>query len=730
MPIPSRFQALALINTRRAQATVTDHRPHSARFGEATFSLEEAQRRLPREVHQAYRKTVASGQPLDPSLAPVVAHAMKEWAIDHGATHFSHWFQPMTGITAEKHDAFLTFEDGLVVERFHARELAQGEPDASSFPSGGLRNTFEARGYTAWDPATPAFLLTGPNDKTLCIPSVFLAYTGESLDEKTPLLRSAEALSRAAVRLLGLLGRRDVARVVATVGAEQEYFLVDRALYELRPDLVACGRTLFGAPPPKGQELEDQYFGAIRERVLALMADVEHQLVGLGIPVRTRHNEVAPAQYECAFLYEVANRTADHNQLVLETFRRTALRHDFAFLDHEKPFRGVNGSGKHNNWSLATEAGENLLEPGETPAQNLQFLLFLLAAVRGVHRHGGLLRATVASASNDHRLGANEAPPAIMSVFLGDDLTRLLEQLEGGKAALDERRRTLEAGVCTLPTVCRDNTDRNRTSPFAFTGNKFEFRALGSSANISLTNTALNAMMAESLDFLADRLEAELQGGRPAAEAVARALPELIREIRPILFNGDNYGAAWQAEAARRGLPNARTTPEALRHLVSAPSRALFERLGILSGRELDSRHAVRLENYTKRVHIEARVALEMARTGAIPAAVHQLERLATASARLGGQGLEAAARPVRALAERTAASLERIDQAAQALETLLPERGGHAANGEAQTAAEHAAQRVLPAMDRLREAVDGLEESCDDELWPYPKTRELLFHI
>ncbi len=728
MSAERRYQALARVAARRARATIEDRRPHSERFGCMTFSLEEAQRRLPKEVFQAYRETVNAGQPLDPALAPVVAHAMKEWAMDQGATHFSHWFQPMTGITAEKHDAFLTYEGGRVLERFNARELAQGEPDASSFPSGGIRNTFEARGYTAWDPATPAFLMSGPNGRTLCIPSVFLAYTGESLDEKTPLLRSLEALSRASLRLLQLLGRADVERVLATVGPEQEYFLVDRALYELRPDLVACGRTLFGAPAPKGQELEDQYFGAIKERVLALMADVEHQLVGLGIPVKTRHNEVAPGQYECACIFELANRAADHNQLALETFRRTAARHDFAFLEHEKPFRGINGSGKHNNWSLSTDRGENLLEPGDSPARNLQFLMFLLAAVRAVHRHGGLLRATVASASNDHRLGANEAPPAIMSVFLGGDLVALLERIERGEVSAEERRRTLEAGVCTLPSICRDTTDRNRTSPFAFTGNKFEFRALGSSANISLTNTALNTMVAESLDHLGDLMQAGLAGGRTVAEAAAEALPGIIREIRPVLFDGDNYSPAWQAEAARRGLPNERTTPEALRHLVSPGSRALFERHRVLTARELASRHAVRLENYAKRVHIEARVALEMARTGALPAGLAQLARLGAAAAAGAALGLppgapEALARRVHELATRAA-------EASATLEALLPARGAPAWSGDAQAAAAHCAERVLPAMEDLRQAVDGLEELTADELWPYPKYRELLFHL
>jgi glutamine synthetase len=723
-----RFQALVQVAARRAQITVEDRRPHSERFGALTFSLEEAQRRLPKEVFQAYRETVNAGKPLDPGIAPVVAHAMKEWAIDEGATHFSHWFQPMNGITAEKHDAFLTYEGGLLLERFNAKELAQGEPDASSFPSGGIRNTFEARGYTAWDPATPAFLMSGPNGKTLCIPSVFLAYTGESLDEKTPLLRSLEALSRAALRLLQLLGRTDVERVLATVGPEQEYFLVDRALYDLRPDLVACGRTLFGAPSPKGQELEDQYFGAIKERVLALMADVEHQLVGLGIPVKTRHNEVAPGQYECACIFELANRAADHNQLVLETFRRTAARHDLAFLEHEKPFRGINGSGKHNNWSLATDQGENLLEPGDSPAKNLQFLLFLLAAVRAVHRHGGLLRATVASASNDHRLGANEAPPAIMSVFLGEHLVALLDRLERGQASPEERGRTLEAGVCTLPTICRDSTDRNRTSPFAFTGNKFEFRALGSSANISLTNTALNAMMAESLDHLGDLLQAGLASGRTLAQAAAEALPALVREIRPVLFDGDNYSAAWQAEAARRGLPHERNTPAALRHLTSPASSALFEHYRVLDARELASRHAVRLENYTKRVHIEARVALEMARTGVMPAAIGQLERLGAAAARLKELGLPAGT--VLELVRRTGELVERLGAAIAGLEAALPGRAGHAGNGELQVAAEHCAARVLPALEELRLVADALEELTDDGLWPYPKYRELLFHL
>ncbi|MBN1945134.1 MAG: glutamine synthetase III [Bradymonadales bacterium] len=726
MPSIARFKALAAISARQPRTTIEDRRPYSRRYAEQTFSLAEAQKRLPRAVFEAFRETCRSGHPLDPAIAPMVAHGMKEWAIDEGATHFSHWFQPLTGITAEKHESFLTFEDGGVIERFDARELVQSEPDASSFPSGGLRNTFEARGYTAWDPGTPAFLVANPNGKTLSIPSVYLSYTGQTLDEKTPLLRSNEAINRAARRLLHLLGRTEVKRVVCTVGAEQEFFLVDRALFDLRPDLVTCGRTVFGAPAPKGQELEDQYFGSIKERILAMLVDAEHQLVALGIPVKTRHNEVAPAQYECAFLYEVANVAADHNQIILESLRRTAARHDLAFLSHEKPFRGINGSGKHNNWSMATDQGENLLEPGRSPSANLQFLLFLLATVSAVHHHGGMLRASVASAGNDHRLGANEAPPAIMSVFLGEDLMALLDQIETGEDTPDQRHSTIESGVSNLPAIARDTTDRNRTSPFAFTGNKFEFRAVGASASISFPNCVVNTAVAQSLDRISDRIERAMQAnGLTPMQAATQVLPELITECRPALFNGDNYSAAWHEEAVRRGLALDPNTPQALRHLVSPGTRELFESYRVLSGAELESRQRVRLEDYCLRILIEARISLEMARTGVIPAGVTYLQQLAETAHQVGRAGMQA--KHLRELTGAVAGALERTQEALADLEREIEQTQSQ---GDQQIRADWTSSRVIPVMERLRQGVDTLETLVDDDLWPYPKYRELLFCV
>jgi glutamine synthetase len=717
MSAKARFDAIQSVVTRKPEGSQKDRRPQSVRFGERTFSLEEAQRRLPKDVFKKFRDTVLKGAPLDAAIAPTVAHGLKEWAIERGATHFTHLFQPMTGITAEKHDSFLSYEGNGVIERFGGRELVQGEPDASSFPSGGLRATFEARGYTAWDPTTPPFLVDHPNGTTLTIPSAFVSYTGESLDEKTPLLRSLEAISSAATRLLRLLGRTDVQRVTCTMGPEQEYFLVDQSFFSLRPDLVACGRTVFGAPPPKGQELEDQYFGAIKDRILAVMSEVEHEAIDLGIPVKTRHNEVAPAQYECAPIFEVVNRAADHNLLVLELFRKIAPKHNLAFLEHEKPFAGINGSGKHNNWSMATDGGENLLEPGTSPGRNTQFLLFLAATIRAVLKHGGLLRSSVASSGNDHRLGANEAPPAIMSVFLGDELQGVFDQIQRGADRSGDKRGTIDLAVTAIPAINKDTTDRNRTSPFAFTGNKFEFRAVGSSQNISWPNTIINTIVAESIDHVADRLEAELKAGLSVGDAAAKILPSLVSEVSPVVFNGNNYDEAWHKEAERRGLPNDRDTPTALRHLVSEPSLALFERYKVLNRKELESRYNVRLENYCKRVAIEAKVAIEMARTGVLPATFSYLARLA----------------PLKEIpaAGETFAEVGKlangVHQGVKSLEAALA--ATHHTSGVVEEA-EVFRSKVLPAMSELRASVDALEVRVDDDLWPYPKYREMLFMV
>jgi glutamine synthetase len=686
--------------------------------------------RLPKDAYRELKSTTQAGKPLDASMAPVVAHAMKEWALSRGATHFTHWFQPMSEATAEKHDSFLSYDgEGGVIERFSALELSQGEPDASSFPSGGLRATFEARGYTAWDPGTPAFLIDNVNGKTLCIPSVFLSYTGECLDKKAPLLRSLRALSQSALGLLRALGDDRTESVTCHVGPEQEYFLIDKALHDLRPDLVTAGRTVLGATPAKGQQLEDQYFGAVPPRVLAVMMEAEQELIKLGIPVKTRHNEVAPHQFEVAPIYEPANRAADHNLLLMDVFRRVANEHGLVFLAHEKPFAGVNGSGKHNNWSMATSGGENLLDPGHNPARNARFLCFLLATVRAVHQHGGLLRACVATASNDHRLGANEAPPAIMSVHLGEDLLEVLDHLEKGHDTAAEDEQSIDLGVPSVPHVVKDTTDRNRTSPFAFTGNKFEFRAAGSSVNISTANMALNTMVADSLDHLANRIQEERRAGKDLPTAVSSVLRDTIREVRPVLFNGDNYSQAWQEEAVRRGLANDRDTPTALKHLVTPQTRTLLQRHQVLSEVELEARYHVGLEHYSKTVAIEAAVLLEMVRTGVMPAAADQLARFASAAA---------AVRALPGVAEAGPAALVGVVNQLGGLVASLREGVGRLEEaardagkvGDLEQQAALFARSVLPLMVQVRRDADAIEGMVADELWPYPKYREMLFQL
>src|SRR3954451_11557198 len=533
-------------------------------FGTSVFNEEVQKARLPKPIFKALQRTVKLGEKLDPTVADAVASALKDWAIEHGATHFTHLFQPMTGITAEKHDSFITPNgDGGAIAEFSGKELIKGEPDASSFPSGGLRATFEARGYTAWDPTSPAYVMENPNGSTLVIPTAFLSWTGEALDKKTPLLRSMEALSAQALRILRLFGNKDAIKVFTTVGAEQEYFLIDKNFYYARPDLITTGRTLFGAPPPKGQELEDQYFGAIPERILACMADVEAELFKLGVPVKTRHNEVAPSQYEIAPIYENSNLATDHQNLIMELLRKTADKYGLVALLHEKPFAGINGSGKHNNWSMSTDT-ENLLEPGNTPHDNAQFLVFTTAVIRAVARHSKILRLAIASAHNDHRLGANEAPPAIISIFLGDQLNDVIEQIEKGGAKSSRQGGVFETGVSILPKIPKEAGDRNRTSPFAFTGNKFEFRAVGSSQNIAGPNTVLNTIVAESLDYVATNLENATKGGKSLTAAIQELLPAIIKENKRIIFNGDNYTEEWHAEAGKRGLPNLKNTVDVL----------------------------------------------------------------------------------------------------------------------------------------------------------------------
>src|SRR4051812_36508848 len=572
-------------------------------YGVNVFNEDVQRQRLPKPTFKALQKTIRQGAPLDPNAADAIAAAMRDWALERGATHYTHIFQPMTGITAEKHDSFLTpNDDGGAIAEFSGKELIKGEPDASSFPPGGLRATFEARGYTAWDPSSPAYIMENPNGSTLVIPTAFLSWTGEALDKKTPLLRSMDALSTQAMRILKIFGNTDAQRVFTTVGAEQEYFLIDKSFYYARPDLITCGRTLFGAKPPKGQELEDQYFGTIPERVLACMADCEAELFKLGVPVKTRHNEVAPSQYEIAPIFENSNLATDHQNLIMEVLRKTADDYGLVALLHEKPFAGINGSGKHNNWSMSTDTGENLLNPGDTPHDNEQFLVFCTAVIRAVAKYSDLLRLAIASAHNDHRLGANEAPPAIISIFLGDQLNDVYEQLEKGAAKSSKQGGIFATGVSVLPTLPKEAGDRNRTSPFAFTGNKFEFRAVGASQNIAGPNTILNAIVAESLDFIATKLEAEVKAGKDLDTAVAEFLPGVIKDSKKVIFNGDNYSEEWHKEAEKRGLPNLKSTTDCLPVLQKKEVVELMTKYKIHTDKELVSRYNILSEAYVKTI--------------------------------------------------------------------------------------------------------------------------------
>ena len=697
-------------------------------FGLHVFNEQAMKKHLPYKASLRLAEIIRSGGRIDEPLAEEVAHGVKEWAIANGATHYCHWFQPMTGATAEKHDSLLSYDaKGQPITRFSGKHLIQGEPDASSFPSGGIRATFEARGYTAWDPTSPIFLAESGGGATVCIPTIFLSYTGEALDEKAPLLRSMAAVGAAGLRVMRLFGATAATRVYPTVGAEQEYFLVDRKRFDRRPDLVLCGRTLFGAPSPKDQQLEDHYFGSIRERVLGFMQDAEAELYRLGVPVKTRHNEVAPMQYELAALYEEANVACDHNHLIMETMRRVARRHGYALLLHEKPFAGVNGSGKHVNWSLADGDGRNLLEPGATPHANLQFLVFLLAAVKAVHDNGDLLRACVASAGNDHRLGASEAPPAIMSVFLGEQLTRILDNIAGERPHQVTDQQIIDLGIAKLPLISRDNTDRNRTSPFAFTGNKFEFRAVGSAQSIAPACYTVNAVVAIALNRLADRIEAGLRDGADLNTAAMAALTEAIRATAPVRFEGNNYEQAWADEARRRGLSNKVTTPAALADLVSDKNVGVFAAAGVFSRRELESRHHVQMEKYCTTVQIEAATAMRIATTMLLPACRRQQAEAAGSVAALAGlPGLdEATLRTQQAGAVRYASQVAELQTGIAALEKKLALAGTIGALAER---AEYYCRTVLPAMAALRQAADGLEEASDRNRWPLPQYWEMMF--
>jgi len=727
MSSPRQEAVRAIIQMRPVASTVDyTKKPLIEMFGENLFSIAAMREKLPPETFRALQSTTRHAEPLDGSHAEVIAAAMKDWAIARGATHFTHWFLPMTGSTAEKHDAFLTYaSDGRAITEFSGKHLIKGEPDASSFPSGGIRATFEARGYTAWDPTSPAFLKESVNGTTLCIPTAYCSYTGEALDEKTPLLRSLQVLERHAVRLLRLLGR-DVSHVTTTVGPEQEYFLVDRHFYWLRPDLISAGRTLFGARPPKGQEMEDHYFGSIRPRVLAFMMEAERELYRLGIPIKTRHNEVAPAQFEIAPVYERCNIAVDHNMLVMETLRSVAVRHGLQCLLHEKPFAGINGSGKHTNWSLLDDKGNNLLEPGSTPGENAQFMVLLAAVVRSVHRYGALLRAAIAGAGNDHRLGANEAPPAILSVYLGEQLTEVVNGLISGTKPSASRSNVLNIGVSALPPLPMDASDRNRTSPFAFTGNKFEFRAVGSSMTIGRPNTFLNTIVAESMDHMATAIEEAVRKGASRQDAVQKVVQDTLAESQKVIFSGDNYADQWQIEAERRGLPNLRNTPDALDALLTRESRDLFEKYGVYTTAELESRHTVMLETYTKTLNIESLLAARIAKDQILPAAVRYQRELAESIVRTR----EASAKANVKGAVTTLDDLsEQISLFREALDRL--DRVRHEADElhhDARAQGRHYRDVVLPAMAAVREIGDILELIVDDSIWPLPKYREMLF--
>ena len=690
-------------------------------FGSNVFSDKVMKERLPKHVYKSLKNTIAFAEKLDASLADVVANAMKDWAIEKGATHFTHVFYPLTGLTAEKHDAFLVPDgDGGGMAEFSGKMLIQGEPDASSFPSGGLRATFEARGYTAWDVTSPAYILENPNGTFLCIPTAFVSWTGEALDKKTPLLRSQQALNKQAKRVLHLFGVNTKLPVGSFAGPEQEYFLVDRNFVFSRPDLLIAGRSLFGAPSAKGQEFEDQYFGVINRRVLSFMMEVERELFKLGVPVKTRHNEVAPAQFEIAPIYEQGNLATDHNQLVMTTLRSVAKRYGMICLLHEKPFAGINGSGKHLNYSLGNAELGSLFDPGDTPHSNAQFLVFCAAAIRALHKYAALLRATVASASNDHRLGANEAPPAIMSAYLGEQLTDVFDQIKKGEVKGSKTKGIMHIGVDTLPPLPMDPGDRNRTSPFAFTGNRFEFRAVGSSHSIAGALVALNTMMAESLDYVATELEKLGRVNKTQFnEGVQKLLQKMITEHGAIVFNGDGYSEAWHKEAKKRGLPNLKTTPEALPVLTSKEVVALFTKYGVLSEAELKSRQEIYLEQYVKTVLTEANLVIRMARTVIFSAAMRYQGQLAETCASLKAIGHDFKM----ATLEEVTIQLRTMQTEVDKLEKLIAHEGG-----DTLAHAKYMCEKVLPAMLAVRGCADALEVIVADDLWPLPSYQEMLF--
>ena len=695
-------------------------------YGEDVYSERVMKARLPKEVFNHLMETIKRGERLDPSIADVVASAMKDWAIERGATHYTHWFQPLTGQTAEKHDSFLTTDStGGAMMTFSGSALTQGEPDASSFPSGGVRSTFEARGYTAWDCTSPVFLNRSGHNVTLCIPTAFVSWTGEALDYKTPLLRSMQALSHQAMRILKIFGTdTGVSRVVTTLGPEQEYFLIDRNYYFARPDLVQCDRTLFGAKPPKGQQLEDHYFGSIPARVLSYMTEVEHELYRMGVPVKTRHNEVAPAQYEFAPIFEQANVACDHQMLVMEVLKRVAPRYGLQCILHEKPFAGVNGSGKHNNWSISTDTGVNLLDPRADTHTNMQFLTFVVAVMRAIDMYGDVLRSSIASASNDHRLGANEAPPAIMSIFMGDMLTDILEQLETGSTKRTIKGGKLDLGATTLPMIPRDSGDRNRTSPFAFTGNKFEFRAVGSSQTSNWPGTILNTIVAESLDYIANELEKNIgKTPNPAKlkSAVSDLLKKLVKQHKRVIFNGDGYSKAWHEEAEKRGLPHLRDSVDALPILKGKKALDVLAKHKVLSRVETTSRAVIGLEKYCKQVTIEAETMVAISRTMIVPAVIAHQTTMADAVSSLDAAQVDADDQ--RAELNEFLMKVAKLKVAINKLDDASEHHGD-----DPYEHAKHIKQHVKPRMAELRSIVDDLETIVADDLWPLPSYRDMLF--
>ncbi len=701
--------------------------PVSDYFGSLTFGLAQMREKISKEAYDDLLQTLDLGKKLKPETAHAIAVVIKDWAVAKGVTHFCHWFQPMTGLTAEKHDAFISIHHShhselRVVEKFTGSQLIQGEPDASSFPSGGMRSTFEARGYTAWDPGSPLFIMEDETGKTLCIPTIFFGYHGQALDNKTPLLRSVDSLSREACEFLKLVGDVDVKNVQATLGAEQEYFLIDKNFVALRPDLIMTGRTLLGAPSTRGQQLEDHYFGAIPRRVKAFMEDAEHELYKLGIPVKTRHNEVAPSQFEVAPIFEDVGISADHNTITMEVLKKTALRHGMVCLLHEKPFAGINGSGKHNNWSIRNDKGENLLDPGTTPHQNLRFLAVLAIVLKSVYDHADVLRASIATPGNDHRLGANEAPPAIISVFLGSLLGQILDNIEAGKAVQATERQILDLGVAKIPNISRDYTDRNRTSPFAFTGNKFEFRAVGSSANVAVPMTFLNGAVAFGFKQAAQRLKDLLKGKANRDESVMELIRQLITESKKVRFEGNGYSEEWKAEAKRRGLPIMNTSVEALQVLNNAKATAFLTEMNILTAEEISSRYHIAVERYVKTLEIELGSLAELVQTHVISAVEKQLTLHAKVSEGIGASELKKTHRKrIETLEKVFAAVLDRLDSLEEKLDEI---RGMHDESKKMKLIADEA----VPAAAKLREAADEAERLVADELWPLPKYREMLF--